>query len=326
MQAAEAAGTKGATVSQDQSADVANATQQSAVAPISNDQANHAEGRGDVTQSNAATNEAAANNGNRTDQVVVQGQVGDATAAGKHGDAAVVQDQSADVSNTTDQSAIAPVDNDQANVVADDHGKDKGKDKGKDDGKGKGKGPHGPAPIPGDVTQSNEAANRAAASNVNRTSQGVVQGQAAEAIGSKGDAAIVQTQSANPTNATRQAAEAPVSNDQRNVVKRGKASGLGSVTQSNEATNHATAANINGTEQSVAQGQVASVVADGPKDHGPKDHGPKSHGPKDHGPKDHGPKDHGPKDHGPKDHGPKDHGPKHDECTPAPCAPTPCPR
>ena len=321
VQAAEAAGTKGATVSQDQSADVANATDQSAVAPISNDQANHADGRGDVTQSNAATNEAAANNGNRTDQVVVQGQVGDATAAGKHGDAAVVQEQSANVSNATDQSASAPIDNDQANVVADDHGKD---DKDKDKGKGKGTGPHGPAPIPGDVTQSNEAANTAAASNVNRTSQGVVQGQAAEATGSKGHAAIVQTQSANPTNATRQAAEAPVSNDQRNVVKRGKAAG--SVTQSNGATNDATAANINGTKQSVAQGQVASVVADHPKDHGPKSHGPKDHGPKDHGPKDHGPKDHGPKDHGPKGHGPKDHGPKHDECTPAPCAPTPCPR
>ena len=256
---------------QDQSADVANARPVGG-GSVSNDQANHADGRGDVTQSNAATNEAAANNA--TAPIRSSSRARSAgTAAGKHGDAAVVQDQSADVSNATDQSAGAPVDNDQANVVGDDHGKDKDKDKGKD--KGKGKGPHGPAPIPGDVTQSNEAANTAAASNVNRTSQGVVQGQAAEATGSKGHAAVVQTQSANPTNATRQAAEAPVSNDQRNVVKR-QASGPGSVTQSNEATNDATAANTNVTEQSVAQGQVASVVADGPKDHGPKSHGPKS--------------------------------------------------
>ncbi len=299
----QVADSTGGAVTQDQSADVANATDQSAAAAVDNDQSNETEGPAAVSQSNAAFNQAAVSNTNGTKQSVAQGQAGQATATGKHGDAAVDQDQSADVSNGTDQLATATVDNDQANAVRDDHGK--GKDKGKDHGKGKGKGRHGPAPIPGDVTQSNEAINNASATNVNGTRQAVVQGQAGEATatGKHGDAAVHQAQSAAPTNVTRQAADAPVLNDQVNVVERPN---QGSVTQSNEARNDAAAANTNTTAQAVAQGQAASVVA--------------------HGPKDHGPKGHGPKDHGPKDHGPKDHGPKHDECTPAPCAPAPCPR
>ena len=66
-------------------------------------------------QSNAASNEAAASNTNDTEQAVAQGQAGDATATGKHGDAAVIQDQAADVSNGTDQAAVGTADNDQAN-------------------------------------------------------------------------------------------------------------------------------------------------------------------------------------------------------------------
>ena len=148
------------------------------------------------------------------------------------------------------------------------------------------------------MTQSNQAANNASATNVNGTRQDVAQGQAAEATGKHGDAVVVQRQSANPTNATRQAASAPVGNDQANVVERHRRS-PGSVTQSNEATNDATAANTNTTAQSVAQGQAASVVADGPKDHGPgqaKDHGPKDHGPE--GSRSEGPRSEGPRSQG----------------------------
>ncbi len=221
----QAADSSGGAVTQDQSADVANATDQSAAAAVDNDQSNHATGPGAVTQSNEAKNNASAGNVNRTEQAVAQGQAAEATASGKHGDATVVQDQSADVANATDQSATAPIANDQTNTVGDDHGKakDDGKDKGH--GKGKGKGPHQPVPTSGDVTQSNEAKNTASAGNVNRTEQAVAQGQAAEATGSKGGAAIAQHQSANPTNATHQAASAPVDNDQRNVVKRDGAQG-----------------------------------------------------------------------------------------------------
>ena len=62
----------------------------------------------------------------------------------------MIQDQAADVSNGTDQAAVGTVDNDQANEVGDDHGKDKDTGKGTDKGHGKGKdtGPHGPAADP----------------------------------------------------------------------------------------------------------------------------------------------------------------------------------
>jgi hypothetical protein len=293
-----------AAVSQDQAADVGNATSQEAQAPVTNEQSNEAapapapveHGKddgcgctpppppppgtaGDVDQSNEARNGASADNRNGTEQAVAQGQAAPVAASGTHGDASVVEDQSAEVANATEQSAAAPIENHQSSSVGADHGKDTAKD-GKDanDGKGKGKGPHGPAPIPGDVTQSNEATNTSSATNVNRTGQDVAQGQAARATGSRGGAPIVQSQSAGVANATRQAAQAPVSNDQRNVVK---GAAPGSVTQSNAARNDATARNTNATDQSVAQGQAATAVA---------------------------------------------HGPNHDECRPAPCAPARCPR
>jgi len=107
QQAAEAAGAKGAMVSQDQSVDVANATDQSAAAPVDNRQTNavaadhgkdtgHGKGKGkgphgpvpipgDVTQANTATNVAAAANANTTAPSVAQGQAASVVAHGPKG-------------------------------------------------------------------------------------------------------------------------------------------------------------------------------------------------------------------------------------------------
>ena len=121
---------------------------------------------GRCRQSNDATNSAEAGNSNDTIQDVVQAQGSSAVAAG--GDASGAdQDQSADVSNSTDQWADADVDNDQSNTNA-------------PTSVGGGGG--------GSVDQSNSADNSAAAGNENITDQYVTQGQGSSAVAIDGDA------------------------------------------------------------------------------------------------------------------------------------------
>jgi len=150
---------------------------------------------GDVSQSNNAVNEAAVINGNSTDQSVGQSQTGDATAGGGNasgsdedwcgceptfttfsgggddqpcgcesddtdgdagdGTAIVAQNQSADLSNGTDQSGAAAVDNVQENVNSGS----------------------------GDVEQSNVVTNHAKVLNGNGTVQAALQRQDATALG-----------------------------------------------------------------------------------------------------------------------------------------------
>ena len=158
---------------QAQEAVVENSTTQEASAVVDSGQFNVSSpvsvgggGGGNVSQSNSADNAASASNENSTEQVVEQGQAssevthdGDAGSGG--------QDQGAAVSNTTDQSADAAVDNGQANVSAP-------VSVGSEGG--------------GDVTQSNTADNAATATNSNSTGQYVAQGQGASTIALGGDA------------------------------------------------------------------------------------------------------------------------------------------
>ena len=181
-------------------------------------------------------------NSNETIQDVAQGQGASTIALGGSANGAA-QDQIADVINTTYQSADAYVANGQANVSA-------------------------PVTVGseggGDVTQSNAADNAATATNGNSTGQYVAQEQGASTIAVGGDASAGgQTQDAIVDNWTDQAAAAGVHNGQQNIsapVSVGSGGG-GDTTQSNEATNSATASNTNDTIQDVLQGQAASTVA-----------------------------------------------------------------
>ena len=213
-------------------------------------------GGGDVTQSNEATNSATAENINDTTQEVLQGQGSSSTALGgaSHG---AGQDQTADVSNATEQAATATVGNGQANVST-------------------------PVAVGGggggDVTQSNEADNSAIAGNVNETAQEVQQGHGSSSVALPGASAAAdagegtgQTQSADVANSTDQAAYATVDNGQYNVYAPvsvfSPGAGSGAVTQSNEATNTAAAGNANATFQGVAQGQASGWYGSGQRQH-----------------------------------------------------------
>ena len=120
----------------------------------------------------------------------------------------------------------------------------------------------------GDVTQSNTASNRASASNNNDTTQTVDQAQDASSAGGGG---VDQQQSADVNNQTSQSAEAPVENRQVNVnlpvAVLSPRANVGDVTQSNEASNDASATNRNLTDQAVAQDQAADAASS--KGHGP---------------------------------------------------------
>ncbi len=228
---------------------VDNSTAQDASAAVSSGQVNASApvsvgggGGGSVSQSNDADNSATAGNENITDQTVSQAQGSSAVAFG--GDASgAAQDQSADVSNGTYQSADADVDNHQSNINA-------------PTSVGGGGG--------GSVTQSNEAANEAEAGNSNDTIQDVLQGQGSNAIAIGGDASgASQDQSADVSNGTYQRADADVDNHQSNINAPTSVGGGrgGSVDQSNSADNAAAAGNENITDQYVTQGQGSSAVA-----------------------------------------------------------------
>ena len=299
-------------VAQDQSAGVDNGTDQQADASVDNEQVNvnlpvavlspHADG-GDVAQSNEATNAAEATNRNATDQVVIQDQSGAATTDGSdHGSgelAAVDQDQTADVSNGTQQVATAPIVSEQSNS---------------NESAGS-----------GDVTQSNEAVNSAEATNGNATDQDVDQAQQAEASAIGGDAGreghgkgddkdqgtgddaapvadVTQDQVTTVVDNTDQYAAAPIPNEQSNSNEpadrkggKGKGKGhgpapaAGDMAQSNEAVNAAAATNRNATDQTVGQDQAAAATAvaaddvDRTQGRDPKGHDPKGHDGKGHG-------------------------------------------
>ena len=116
----------------------------------------------------------------------------------------------------------------------------------------------------GDVTQSNSADNAATATNSNSTDQYVAQGQGASTIALGGDASGGgQSQDAivdNWTSAGRRRRSTTVSTTSTAPVSVGSGGG-GDTTQSNEATNSATATNSNETVQDVVQGQGASTIA-----------------------------------------------------------------
>ena len=229
----------GSGAGQDQAASVDNAAEQSAYAGVYNGQYNiyapvfvHSPGAGgNVTQSTSATNEATAGNSNGTLQGVGQGQAANGTGQRWSG-----QRQYASLFNTTGQSANAGVHNIQANIYA----------------------PvfvHSPGAGGGDVVQSNTASNAATAGNANATDQAVVQDQAGSGSGSG------QGQSATVGNETYQSANAGVYNIQANIYAPvavfSPGAGSGSVTQSNTASNGATAANSNDTIQGAGQGQAS---------------------------------------------------------------------
>jgi hypothetical protein len=226
---------------------VINTTYQSAEADVDNGQLNVSApvavgggGGGDVTQSNEATNTATAGNDNFTGQFLAQGQgassiaLGGATGGGG-------QAQDAIVDNWTYQSAEADVDNGQLNVSA-------------------------PVAVGGggggDVTQSNDATNSATAENSNATIQETAQGQGSSSVALGGySSGAGQDQVAEVINATDQSAYATVSNGQYNVYAPvsvfSPGAGSGNVTQSNSATNVASASNANATFQGVLQGQAS---------------------------------------------------------------------
>ncbi len=172
-------------------------------------------GSGNVSQSNSATNTAAAGNANVTDQAATQGQAGSGSGGG--------QNQEALVANGTSQSANAGVYNSQWNIYAPVY-------------------VHSPGAGSGNVTQSNSASNSAEAGNLNGTSQGVEQAQAAS--GGAGG----QRQTGRVLNGTFQGANGTVYNVQANIyspVTVGGGAGGGSVSQANSASNSASAFNLN---------------------------------------------------------------------------------
>ena len=220
---------------QRQYASLFNTTGQSASAGVYNIQANiyapvfvHSPGAGsgDVVQSNTASNTATAGNANATDQAVLQEQAGSGSGSG--------QGQSATVGNETYQSANASVYNIQANIYA----------------------PvavFSPGAGSGSVTQSNSASNSAAAANPNGTIQGVGQGQAAGRFVRFG-----QSQYATLFNTTVQSANGSIFNIQANIYAPvyvgSPGAGSGAVSQSNAASNRASASNLNRTFQLLLQG------------------------------------------------------------------------
>jgi len=257
---------------------------------------------GDVDQSNEAANAAAVGNVNDTDQSVDQSQTGDATADGGNADgggdagdgsAVVEQGQAAGVSNGTDQSGDASVDNYQSNInlpVA----------------------VLSPGANGGNVDQSNTADNSATVINANSTDQSVGQSQTGDATANggdadgsddngcdecssdqggdagDGDAVVVQDQSADVDNATDQGGDATVDSDQENVNEpayQGEHNSencecesdepvtSGDVDQSNEAANAAAVGNVNDTDQSVDQSQTGAATANGGNASGSDDNG-----------------------------------------------------
>ena len=242
------AGTAGS--SQAQTADVANATDQSANAKVTNRQYNiyapvsvlsPGANSGSVTQSNSATNSAEAGNSNATSQGVEQAQAG--SGHGRRGS----QRQYADLYNGTSQSANAGVYNGQYNIYAPVY-------------------VNSPGAGSGNVSQSNSATNTAAAGNVNVTDQAATQGQAGSGSGGG------QNQDALVANGTSQSANAGVYNSQWNIYApvyvHSPGAGSGNVTQSNSASNSAEAGNLNGTSQGVEQAQAASGGSGGQRQTG----------------------------------------------------------
>ena len=318
-------GSAGAGTGQVQEAVVDNATTQGGTAEIANTQINlnapiaiasPGANSGGTSQTNDAGNTAAVVNSNSTEQSVDQSQNGSATASGGDatgggdggdGTAVVDQGQSAGVSNDTDQSGDAMVENRQINVnlpVA----------------------VLSPGANSGPVEQSNEADNTAVVENDNTTDQSVAQSQSGDATASGGDAGgdpcnpcgghggdggdagalVEQEQVADVGNGTSQGGSATVDNSQDNAngaaphaapapalpsapaaaANSGGDCGCqpppppppppavgGPVDQSNAADNEAGVGNVNDTTQSVEQSQDGTATATGGNARGDGDGG-----------------------------------------------------
>ncbi len=203
------------------------------------------------------------------------------------GNAVVVQDQSADVANSTSQGGSATVDNAQENTNG-----AAGSAPVRKGGDDCGCEPEQPSST-GDVDQSNTADNSAVVVNANSTDQSVGQSQTGDATANGGNASgsgdagdgnavLEQGQSADVSNGTDQSGKAAVNNSQLNTnepvnehtadstdyskdcgCETDEPANGGDVSQSNNAGNEAAVMNGNSTAQRVGQAQTGDATASG---------------------------------------------------------------
>ena len=188
--------------------------------------------------------------------------------------AGIVQDQSASNTNSTEQNADSTAETKQLNVNAPVSILSSGSNN-------------------GDVDQSNDAHTTAAAGNANSTEQGVQQDQDASSDGAGSGSScdpcgedrnggdIDQKQDGHNSNTTEQNASAQAGTEQTNVNapvsvlstgSNGSSCGScgsdsGGVDQNNDANTKAESYNDNATDQSIEQGQLASIDDANPCDH-----------------------------------------------------------